>query len=73
MKKLVRKMFRIKKKQVKAMQKNTYIGAETMAKINSWEKPHNDIIIRSSFNRELYLKYLEIVNDTRKKVELYYV
>lgn len=73
MKKLIRKMFGIKNKQTKTIQNNTYIGAETMSKIMAWECSHNDITIRSNFNRELYCKYLDKIRNQRKKVELYYV
>ena len=62
MKKLIRKMFRIKKQQ-KSMRKNIYVGAKTLHNIKAWESQKNELIIRSSFNRELYYKYLETIKS----------
>lgn len=60
MKKLIRKIFRIEKKknQLTQIKTNTFIGSNAMAKIVAWENLKSDIIIRSSFDRELYCKYL---------------
>ena len=55
-------MFRIKKQQ-KTMRINMHVGKETLQNIKRWETQQNDIIIRSSFNRELYYKYLEIIKS----------
>tara|TARA_R100000951_G_scaffold116523_2_gene128782 strand:- start:2219 stop:2410 length:192 start_codon:yes stop_codon:yes gene_type:complete len=63
MKKLVRKMFRIKAKQVKKTPKNVNVGVKTLQDIKKWESQKNDLILRSSFNRALYYKYLETIKS----------
>lgn len=63
MKKLIRKIFRIQKKKIKKLQTNTFVGSETMAKIVAWENLESDTIIRSSFDRELYCKYLQVIRS----------
>ena len=62
MKKLIRKMFRIKK-QVKSVRKNVYVGAKTLQKIKQWESMQSEEIIRCSFNRDLYYQYLEKIRS----------
>jgi len=63
MKKLVRKMFRIKVKQKKIQVKNIFVGKKTLQNIKLWETQKNELIIRSSFNRELFYKYLETIKS----------
>tara|TARA_R110001632_G_scaffold76073_1_gene172711 strand:- start:12145 stop:12345 length:201 start_codon:yes stop_codon:yes gene_type:complete len=41
---------------------NVIVGQKTLQNIKLWETQKNDLIIRSNFNRELYYKYLEIIN-----------
>lgn len=63
-------MRKITKMFCKAKQKNTpalyiqnvRVGIQTLENIKRWENQKNDLIIRSSFNRELYYKYLEVIN-----------
>jgi hypothetical protein len=63
MKKLVRKVFRIKAKQVEKTAKNVRVGRKTLHYIKQWENQQNSLIIRSNFNRELYYKYLETIKS----------
>ena len=63
MKKLVRKVFRIKAKQVEKTPKNVRVGRKILQDIKKWETQKNDLILRSSFNRELYYKYLETIKS----------
>lgn len=59
MKRLLRYLFRIKTKQVQTKKENLRLGVDTMQKIHSWEKAKGEVTIRSSFNRDLYYKYLK--------------
>jgi hypothetical protein len=45
----------------KSKLKNKEMKKTLMYKIHHWENPKNTDVIRSSFNRELYYKYLEVV------------
>ena len=60
MKKLMRKILGIKKQEKKAQGKNIYLGRKTLDNIKIWESQKSDMIIRSSFDRELYYKYLSL-------------
>jgi len=62
MRKLVRKVFRIKAKQVEKTAKNVRVGRKTLHYIKQWETQQNSLVIRSNFNRELYYKILDIKN-----------
>lgn len=63
MKKIIRKAFRIKAKQKQVISKNYYLGPEVLRNIKTWETQKNELIIRSSFNRELFYKYLETIKS----------
>lgn len=65
MKKLVRKMFR-QAKQEKSTSENIFIGRKTLQDIKRWETQKSDLIIRSSFNRDLYYKYLKTIKNITK-------
>ncbi len=65
MKKLVRKMFR-QAKQEKSTSENIFIGRKTLQDIKQWETQKNDLIIRSSFDRDLYYKYLKTIKNITK-------
>ena len=64
MRKLFKKLFCKAKQQEKTALyiQNVRVGIKTLEDIKRWENQKNDLIIRSSFNRELYYKYLEIIN-----------
>jgi hypothetical protein len=62
MKKLVRKIFRIKKTK-KTLLTNVYVGRKTLQYIKQWETQKDELIIRSSFNRELYFKLLDLKKE----------
>jgi len=59
MKKLIQKFKRVKKMQ-KVMQQNILVGPKVLEDIKRWETQKSDLIIRSSFNRELYYKLLSL-------------
>lgn len=63
MKKLMRKILGVKKKQKDIQRKNVFVGKKTLQDIKLWESQKNDLIIRSSFNRELYFQYLETIKS----------
>lgn len=64
MRKLLKKLFcKAKQEEKTALYiQNVRVGKRTLENIKRWETQKNDLIIRSSFNRELYYKYLEIIN-----------
>ena len=64
MRKLIKNLFCKAKQQDKTALyiQNVRVGIKTLEDIKRWENQKNDLIIRSSFNRELYYKYLEIIN-----------
>ncbi len=43
--------------------KNTKLPSGLIGLIHSWENPKDELTIRSSFNRELYYKYLKAVQN----------
>jgi len=57
-KKIFRKLFRITPKR-KRKATNIYVGKQQMDCILAWENNTKSDVIRSSFNRELYYKYLQ--------------
>ena len=59
MKKLIQKFKRVKKME-KVMQQNILVGPKVLEDIKRWETQKSDLIIRSSFNRELYYKLLSL-------------
>lgn len=60
--KLFKKRF-LKEKQKIVATKNIKVGVKTLNDIKIWETQKSDLIIRSSFNRELYYKYLETIKS----------
>jgi hypothetical protein len=44
------------------IQPSSKLSISTMDKIHRWEKDSNPDVIRSSFNRELYYKYLKAIS-----------
>ena len=60
MKKLMRKILGVKSKQKDIQKNNMLVGRKTLQDIKQWESQKNDLIIRSSFNRELYYKFLTL-------------
>lgn len=46
------------KKVEKTLQENILVGPQVLQNIKRWETQKSDLIIRSSFNRELYYKLL---------------
>lgn len=48
------------KKVEKTLQENILVGPQVLQNIKIWETQKSDLIIRSSFNRELYYKLLAL-------------
>ena len=48
------------KKVEKTLQDNILVGPKVLEDIKRWETQKSDLIIRSSFNRELYYKLLTL-------------
>jgi hypothetical protein len=48
------------KKVEKTLQDNILVGPKVLEDIKRWETQKSDLIIRSSFNRELYYKLLSL-------------
>jgi len=48
------------KKVKKTLQDNILVGPKVLEDIKRWETQKSDLIIRSSFNRELYYKLLSL-------------
>ena len=60
MRKIIRKILGVKKKQKDIQKNNMLVGRKTLQDIKQWESQKNDLIIRSNFNRELYYKFLTL-------------
>ena len=63
MRKIMRKILGVKKKQKDIQSNNMLVGRKTLQNIKQWESQKNDLIIRSSFNRELYYKFLQTIKS----------
>lgn len=63
MRKIIRKILGLKKKQKDIQGNNMLVGRKTLQDIKQWESQKNDLIIRSNFNRELYYKFLETIKS----------
>tara|TARA_R110001599_G_scaffold79380_1_gene215039 strand:+ start:100 stop:291 length:192 start_codon:yes stop_codon:yes gene_type:complete len=63
MRKIIRKILGVKKKQKDIQGNNMLVGRKTLQDIKQWESQKNDLIIRSNFNRELYYKFLETIKS----------
>tara|TARA_R110001632_G_scaffold62542_2_gene150152 strand:+ start:262 stop:456 length:195 start_codon:yes stop_codon:yes gene_type:complete len=60
MKKFIKSLFGTKAKQEKSTPKNIIVGVKTLHNIKRWESQKSDLILRSSFNRELYYRIVDL-------------
>ena len=58
---ILRKILGVKPKPRTIISKNFRLPFGRMRLIHNWENPQDEITIRSTFNRELYYKYLDSI------------
>ena len=61
LKSILRRLLDIRPMQKKVKKTNIQLPAGRMASIHYWENPKDNVTVRSSFNRELYYKYLKSI------------
>ena len=60
MKKAIGKLLGFKKVKSADKKHNVFVGPKVLQDIKRWEEQKSELIIRSSFNRELYYKLLTL-------------